>query len=237
VRGVEQAPPPKKNTIAVIIPLAAGETLWRRAANDIIQAAANAPFGLELIFAAPDDGDDTPPPADLPPDSRWLVCPKPGRAAQMNFAAAQSNKADYLWFVHADTRIGGDAIAALAAAFASGGGFVYYFDLRFYDGGFFLMRLIELGVRLRCALFKNPFGDQALCLPRDAFAALGGYDETAAYGEDHALVIKARKRGVALRRLPAAVKTSARKYQKHGWLRTVLRHQYLWIKQYLAAIK
>ena len=48
-----------------------------------------------------------------------LQSPKPGRAAQMNFGAAQAS-GDILYFVHADVGIHPDYVAAIQAAVAQG---------------------------------------------------------------------------------------------------------------------
>lgn len=72
-----------------------------------------------------------------------------------------------------------------------------------------------------------PFGDQGLVVPARCFAALGGFDETARYGEDHLLVWTARRHKLPLRRIGATLLTSARKYQRGGWAAVTARH--LWL--------
>jgi GT2 family glycosyltransferase len=108
---------------------------------------------------------------------------------------------------------------------------LHYFDLRFDDRG--LMRITELGVWFRSRILGIPFGDQALCLPAEAFRSLGGYDETVDQGEDHRLVRRARQAGLPLRPVGVAVFTSARKYRRQGWLRTTVRHLWLTARESL----
>ncbi len=150
------------------------------------------------------------------------------RAASMNRAALAARGA-HLWFVHADTKVSTEAAAKLASQLASGPAALRYFDLAF-DGGF-AMRVTEFGVRVRSRVFGMPFGDQAFCLPATAFATLGGYDETAPYGEDHLLVWSARRQRLPVLPVGATVLTSARKYREHGWFRTTGKHLWLTAKQ------
>ena len=66
-----------------------------------------------------------------------------------------------------------------------------------------------------------------LSLEKEAFHSLGGFDESAAYGEDHLLVWKARQAGLRLKCTGADIATSARKYRERGWLKVTLQH--LWL--------
>lgn len=221
-------------TLSMIVPLAEDEPLWRDFLTRLPTDADGEPSTEstapdEILFAAP-----TPPPDDWaqlsPPAAKWLRCENRGRAAQMNAAAAESC-GEFLWFVHADSRLPADGAARLRKSLAAAADAVHYFDLRFYDGGR-KMRVNEWGARLRCALFRNPFGDQALAMSRRTFTALGGFDESAAYGEDHLLALAARRNKTPLRRVGAQVGTSARRYRKNGWWKTVFLFQRLWFRQW-----
>ncbi len=88
------------------------------------------------------------------------------------------------------------------------------------------------------ALFRSralgvPFGDQGFCIKKTIFNKLGGFPEGLPYGEDHVFVWRARQQGIDLQPLGVKLYTSARKYKKHGWLKTTILTQYLWIKQAL----
>ena len=207
-------------TICVIIPLAADEQEWQTLLPALHAAA-------QIILAS-----NQPRPARvaLPANCRWLHCHASGRAQQMNAAAAQAQQ-PFLWFLHADSRLPATAFALLENATAAQPDALHYFNLRFYNGGW-KMRINEWGVRLRCAWFGNPFGDQGFCLSRKNYERVGGFCERATYGEDHLFALAAQRRGVRLHRLPAAIATSARRYTARGWWRTVLLFQYLWIKQW-----
>lgn len=159
--------------------------------------------------------------ATLPRTFEIILAKGGTRASSMNKAAAVA-RGQYLWFVHADTTLGSDAVPLLLGRLREPGAALRYFDLRF-DGGV-LMRLTELGVFIRSRLLGLPFGDQAFCIPATTFRHLGGYNETAAYGEDHLLVRRARSAGIPVLPIGATITTSARKYRENGWFRTTLKH-------------
>ena len=205
--------------LSVIVPLADDEKMRPNFSSDM-------PNDTEIIFASRRS-----PPADWKDGkSKWLVCERSGRAAQMNIAAAAGG-GRFLWFVHADTRLPGNAAEKLSRAIAAKPLALHYFDLYFYDGGW-RMALNGLGVRLRCAIFKNPFGDQAFCVSKEIFEKIGGFPEDAPYGEDHWFVLQAARHGARPSRIGVAVGTSARRYITHGWGETTLLYQRLWYRQW-----
>lgn len=157
----------------------------------------------------------------LPEADAIRVSAAAGRARQLN-AGARVARGDWLCFLHADSRLPPSALRALDAL-PQGPDALGYFDLRFCDGPA-AMRLNAAGAFIRSRWLGLPFGDQGLCLPRAWFERLGGFDESLACGEDHALVWAARRLGLPLRPLCAPILTSARKYAERGWLRTTWLH-------------
>ena len=206
--------------ISIIVPLAAGDDTWRHLLPEL-------PPDCEVLLAA---AVAAPPEWQQTPLRRWIHCAKSGRGAQMNAAAAVA-AGQFLWFVHADSRLSDNAVGVLQNAIVAAPQAVHYFDLRFYDGGW-RMRINEFGVRWRCRLFANPFGDQALCVARDLFMQLGGYSESACVGEDHLFVLRAARAGAKARRTGAVIQTSARTYLSNGWWRTVCDYQKIWWRQW-----
>lgn len=170
--------------------------------------------------------------ASLPKTFEIILARGGTRASSMNQAASVA-RGRHLWFVHADTTLSAEAVPILLEQLHEQPAALRYFDLRF-DGGA-LMRLTEGGVSFRSRVFGLPFGDQALCLPAATFHALGGYDETAAHGEDHQLVRDARRAGLACQPVGATIMTSARKYRDKGWFRTTFLHLRLTLLQSLRA--
>lgn len=233
-RNPNKRQPPSTNTpavtnppaISIIIPLAPNDNTWQNLLP-ALHAMITPPDHI-IIAAAHAPNTALPP---LPANTTWLHCQTHGRAAQMNEATHHA-KNNYLWFVHADSQPPATALAALKKSLAKHPNDLHYFNLKFYDGGW-QMRLNEWGVALRCRLFSNPFGDQALALSAQTFAALQRYDETAPYGEDHLLTLRARAHKIKLRCVGQAISTSARAYRQNGWLKTIGTYQYLWIKQWM----
>ena len=148
-----------------------------------------------------------------------LTSPR-GRARQLD-AGWRATGAEVLLFLHADTRLPlGWAAAvrdALAAPGVAGGAFRLRFDERSPA-----MRIVEWGAQRRAAVAGLPYGDQALFVRRRVLEAIGGIPPVP-IAEDLDLVRAMRAHG-RLALLPLAVSTSARRYRKHGALRTWARH-------------
>ncbi|HXI20036.1 MAG TPA: glycosyltransferase family 2 protein, partial [Gemmatimonadales bacterium] len=145
----------------------------------------------------------------------------PGRARQLR-AGAGIARGDWLLFLHADSRLGPDAVAALLQAMDRPPPFtaaVFRFAIDLSPGW---KRFLEWGQALRQALFGLPYGDQGLLIRREVYAAVGGYPDLPIM-EDVALVRRLRRHH-AIHRLPAALLTSGRRYRQHGVLRTWLEH-------------
>jgi rSAM/selenodomain-associated transferase 2 len=151
-----------------------------------------------------------------------LVCvtaPR-GRARQMNAGAAVA-RGEWLLFLHADTILPAGWTDEIAAADrnpeVNAGCFRFALDSRSP-----FARLIELGVRARVALFRLPYGDQALFVRRAAFDALQGYADLPIM-EDVDLVRRLRRRGRLFRSTRPAI-TSARRWERDGWVRRTCCH-------------
>ncbi|WP_165839978.1 glycosyltransferase [Motiliproteus coralliicola] len=155
-----------------------------------------------------------------------------GRAHQMNLGA-KAARGEFLWFLHADSRLSPWLIQQLFEGLRAAPDGLHFFRLQFDNDGQGPMEINSLGAHLRSAWLGVPFGDQGFCLRRELFDSLGGYDETAPYGEDHLLLWAARRRRISLCYHPAVLGTSARKYRQAGWGRLTLRYQIYWIKQAL----
>lgn len=142
-----------------------------------------------------------------------IVTSAPGRATQMN-AGARAASGDALLFLHADTRLPADADCLIAKALArSCWG---RFDV-LIDGRHPLLKVVAWAMGARSRLTGIATGDQAIFVRRDAF---GGYPEIALM-EDIAFS-RTMKRRAAPACLRARVRTSARRWEKRGVLRTIL---------------
>lgn len=152
----------------------------------------------------------------------WLSS-EPGRARQQNLGARHAT-GRWLWFLHADSCFEPEAVLALVAFLKLSPPALGYFELRFETDGPALTRVNACAANWRSRLLGLPFGDQGFVLERALFERLGGFDENAAFGEDHLLVWAAKRAGIRTRAIGAPLTTSARKYQKRGWLRTTAQH-------------
>lgn len=202
-------------TLAIVVPAGPGDLAWQ----DLLPQLGNA-RAVEVVLVVPRD---TPGPTTALPANTVVQRSPTGRAQQLNTGAA-STRAEWLWFLHADSQVTSATIEALHRFVAGDRDAIGYFDLRFLDDGPRLIVLNTIGATVRSRWLGLPFGDQGLLMPRRVFEALGGFDEAQSGGEDHALVWAARRQGVPLVALRAPIFTSARKYARGGWWATTRLH-------------
>ena len=201
-------------SVSVIIPVYRdAEALARTLASTDLS-------GAEVIVSAPVEDDSLHALRLVRPDLRWIDAPR-GRARQMNAGAAAAH-GEWIVFLHADTRLPHGWLDTIANAHERGA--VYAIGcFRFaLDSASLFARLIEAGVRLRVWLFRLPYGDQALFMRRRLFDQLGGYADLPIM-EDVDLVRRARRCG-RLFRAPLRATTSARRWERDGWIRRTARH-------------
>lgn len=155
-----------------------------------------------------------------------------GRARQLNRGAMVA-RGEWLLLLHADCRLGAAARTALLSALEPSAGVqaaVFRFAI---DLPWFWKHFIELGQRVREELWGLPYGDQGLLVRRELFEAVGGYADIPVM-EDVAIIRRLRQQ-TAIRRLPATLLTSGRRYLREGIVRTWLRHTAL-ITLYYAGV-
>jgi hypothetical protein len=210
--------------LAVIVPVGPGDAAWRGLLPQLYWLPRGAQLRLVACQEADVDHGALASSDALPDDRAWQIAVR-GRARQLN-AGVGATHAQFLWFLHADSRFEHPQrnAAALQRALLADPSALGYFDLRFLGDGPAAMPLNTLGVWLRSRWLGLPFGDQGLFLSRVGFQQLGGFDESLAAAEDHALVWAARRAGMRLRPSGAPIHTSARRYAEHGWLRTTADH-------------
>jgi len=185
-----------------------------------IEAAlqALAPYrarGVEVIMVDGGSRDGTPERA-RPLTDRVIAAPR-GRGLQMNAGAAAAH-GDVLLFLHADTSLPENADRLIVDGLARSGRGWGRFDVSFNGSG--LLALIALMMNTRSRLTGIATGDQAMFATRTAFEAAGGFPPIALM-EDVALSARLKRITRPLC-LTARVTTSARRWQRHGVLRTIL---------------
>lgn len=153
------------------------------------------------------------------PELRFVAAPR-GRGVQMNAGAAVA-RGRWLLFLHADSALPAgwlDVITEVEdrADIAAG---AFRLALDSHDRR---ARVIEAAVRLRVALFGLPYGDQALFVRSRFFNAIGGYRDLPLM-EDIDLVRRIKQVG-RLVQSRAAVLTSARRWERDGWVRRSARN-------------
>ena len=210
--------------VSIIIPIGPDERSWPSLLADLSDVSDGAELLLVATGDQPAEFSQLRTECGIRRRMRWITTAA-GRAHQLNVAAQQASR-PFLWFLHADSRVVPDALLALDRSLESYPSALHYFDLTFQADGPGLVRFNALGARIRSRWLGLPFGDQGFCLSREVFQRLGGFDENVRYGEDHLLVWAARRNGVLLRPVDAAIATSARKYRDDGWWATTLVHSW-----------
>ncbi len=139
-------------------------------------------------------------------------------------AGALVASGDVLLFLHADTELLDNAFLAIEQALASpevvAGAFRLCFNCERP-----LYRLVAFITNLRSQTFSVFTGDQAYFIRTSSFKAVGGYPDQPLM-EDLEIIARLRKIGPVVL-LPHYVKTSARRHEKIGLLRSVIFMWYL----------
>jgi rSAM/selenodomain-associated transferase 2 len=217
--------------ISVIIPVFNEALTLPRSLPPLV--AAMQAYDLEIIIA---DGGSTDATLAIAHEFgvKTLVSPEPGKANQMNAAAAIA-QGEILLFLHADTQLPPDFPVLVQAVWSEQRQhhgqlpIAGAFDLAI-DGTGWALRWIELTVKWRSRWLSLPYGDQALFLPKTTFQAVGGFPAIPIM-EDFVLVRHLRKMGkIAI--VPRSVLTSARRWQQLGVWKTTLINQLIILGYY-----
>lgn len=170
--------------------------------------------GAEVIVVDGGSSDDS---AAIAEGSGLTVVRSPrGRARQMN-AGAERARGEVFLFLHADTRLPGDALTLVANALE--GGHVWgRFDVRIAGAGATL-RLVAWMMNGRSRLSGIATGDQAMFVTRAAFVAVGAFPDQPLM-EDVELSRRLRRISPPAC-IAERVTTSARRWEARGVWRTI----------------
>jgi rSAM/selenodomain-associated transferase 2 len=199
--------------VSVIIP-ALNEREQIEPTLSALQGLRKAGHQVVLVDGGSADGTEG---VAAPLVDRVLHCP-PGRGRQMN-AGAREARGGLLLFLHADTRIPADALAAFLAEFPDSGRPWGRFDVRLSGRGW-LLRVTERLMNLRSHWTGIATGDQGIFVRREVFERLGGYPEIPLM-EDIAISRALKRIGHPLR-IRTPVVTSSRRWEQNGVWRTIL---------------
>jgi rSAM/selenodomain-associated transferase 2 len=141
-----------------------------------------------------------------------------GRARQMQAGTAPA-RGSVLWFLHADTRAPREADRAICAALQGGDHHWGRFDVCIPEAGC-LLSVVATLMNLRSRLTGIATGDQGIFVSRELFDCVGGFPQIPLM-EDIALSrrLKSHCRPACLNE---RLITSARRWRRHGTLRTIL---------------
>ena len=142
------------------------------------------------------------------------------RSRQMN-EASKIAQSEYLFFVHADSIIDTKSIKAIEKCGADIG----VFKLKF-DSDKLMMKIVSFFSNLRVKTRNIAFGDQGIFIKKSLFDKIGGYDDIPIM-EDYKLSMDIKKLGIKFKVLKLPIITSARKFQKEGSLKTIIKMQKL----------
>ncbi|MGH7701045.1 MAG: TIGR04283 family arsenosugar biosynthesis glycosyltransferase [Gemmatimonadales bacterium] len=204
-------------TLGVVIPTLNEELTLGALLRDLRELGATVPLDIVVADGGSTDGTRA---VAAAAGVRVLTTSR-GRASQLN-AGALAARGDWLLFLHSDVRLAAEARRAVAAAVAPSsdlGAAVFRFAIEL---PWPWKPFIELGQRVREQLWGLPYGDQGLLVRRALFERIGGYPSVPLM-EDVAIIRRLR-RETAIRRLPAKLLTSGRRYVRDGVVRTWLKH-------------
>ena len=176
---------------------------WRAAGHEIIVVDGNSTDATRALAA---------------PLADHCIVAGPGRSVQLNAGAQIANGSLFL-FLHADTSLPPNALATLTALNDGQTALWGRFDVSVAASGI-AYRFIESMMNLRSRITGVATGDQALFVTRGLFGQVGGFPSIALM-EDIALSKRLRREQSPLC-LRSRVRTSARRWQRNGIVRTVI---------------
>lgn len=168
---------------------------------------------LEVVVVDGGSADDS---VDAAGSADVVVTSAPGRGPQIR-AGVDHASGDWLWFLHADSRVSGAVVAALNVCMARPG---WGFCRVRLDGRGWPLRVVETAMNWRSGITGIATGDQGIFTHRCLLEAIGGVPALPLM-EDIECCRRLRRLARPHRIEPPLV-TSARRWQRDGTMSTVL---------------
>lgn len=202
--------------ISVIIPTLDAEMGLAKTLGALVPAAVDGLIREVIII----DGGSADRTAAIADDAGATFIVRTGGRGHQLAAGARRAKFSWLLFLHADTvlergweREAAGFMAAVDAGKRTLGAAAFRFGL---DDTGARARMLEQLVALRCALFRLPYGDQGLLIPRLLYDQIGGFSPHPVM-EDVDIVRRLKRRRLSMLRSRAV--TDAHKFSEVGYLR------------------
>lgn len=198
--------------ITIIIPVLNEEATIAKCLMNIIEI----PGEKELIVVDGGSQDRT---VEIASRYARVITSSKGRAQQMN-SGANETTGDVLWFIHSDSRLHQNSLFEINKSIEENyiGGCL---ELYFYDLDTRFMRFLARSSNLRAKYLKLIFGDQGIFMRRDIFDKLGGFKDMELM-EDWELSRRIHRLG-KMKMINEKIGTSARRFQRDGQLKTLLK--------------
>jgi rSAM/selenodomain-associated transferase 2 len=158
-----------------------------------------------------------------------IIVAAPGRGSQQHAGALQAEETTLL-FLHCDTRLPDNFSAEIQSILQKKNTAAGAFRLNIHATGKGY-RIVEWGVNLRSRVCQLPYGDQALFMKQETYFTAGGFPAEPIL-EDVALVSRLKQLGKITIADSAAI-TSARRWQKHGIIKTLVINQLMLVGRML----
>ena len=195
-------------TVSAVVPVLNDAEALGRLLGDLRGAA-----DLEVVVV---DGGSEDGSVDTAGSADVVVTSAPGRGQQIRAGVAHAS-GDWLWFLHADSRVSRTVLAALNGCMASPG---WGFCRVRLDGTGWPLRMVETAMNWRSGITGIATGDQGIFAHRRLLEAIGGVPALPLM-EDIECCRRLR-RLARPRRVAPPLATSARRWQRDGTMSTVV---------------
>lgn len=203
------------NSLSVIIPT----YNERHTIEKSISKLSIFPKETEIIFS---DGGSTDGTVEfLNTLGKTIFSSPKGRGNQLNFGAKNSN-GDILLFLHADTYFLENPVQEIQRILTNH--HIGAFTLKF-QSSYILAKTVAFFSSRRIKKRNIAFGDQGMFMKKEFYEKLGGFKNIPLM-EDYDFSIRTKNLGYKIGLSPVKIYTSPRKFEKEGYLSTIIKMQY-----------